>query len=227
MCGRYVLAADASDYCEYFAVDRIETEALSPSYNVAPTDPVYAIAEWNEERLLGSMSWGFTPHWAPDRKGMQINARLETVAGKAMFRDSFSRRRCLIPADGFYEWEPKDRGRTPHWIYRADGFPMAFAGLYTGWTIPQTGDRIRTCAIITTKADPVIAPIHDRMPLSLPPEMWDAWLDRELTDSEQVAALMRDLAPVELVEHAVSNSVNSVRNKARELTHPKEPDSLF
>ncbi len=227
MCGRYVLAADATDYCEFFKADRIETQALAPSYNVAPTDPVYAIAEWDQERLLGSMSWGFTPHWAPDRKGMQINARLETVAGKAMFRESFSKRRCLIPADGFYEWEPKDRGRTPHWIYRADGFPMAFAGVYSGWTNPLTEERIRTCAIITTKASPNIASIHGRMPLSLPADLWDVWLDRDLTDSDQIADMVRAIHPVEVLEHAVSNAVNSVRNNGRALTNPAETDTLF
>jgi putative SOS response-associated peptidase YedK len=212
MCGRYVLAADASDYAEYFGVDRIVTEELDPSYNVAPTDAVYTVAEWEGERLLGTMQWGLVPHWAKDRKKIQINARAESVATKPMFRDSLARKRCLIPADGFYEWEPKDKGRTPHWVHRADGYPMAFAGIWSSWKDPETGIWIRTCSIITTEARGVITAVHDRMPVSLDPEVWDAWLDRDLTDPDQAEALIRPIDPDLLMEHPVASRVNSVRN---------------
>lgn len=220
MCGRYVLAASADDYAEHFRVDRIVVESLAPSYNVAPTDPVYAIAEWNDERLLGTMRWGLIPHWAKDAKAIQINARSETVAGKPMFRYALSRRRCILPADGFYEWEPKERGRTPHWVFRNDGFPLAFAGIYSTWVDPATEQRIRTCAIVTTKAVGVISTIHDRMPVSLDEEVWDTWLDRDLTDPNEAVGLLRPIDPDLIAEHPVGSDVNRVRNNSPGLTSP-------
>jgi putative SOS response-associated peptidase YedK len=226
MCGRYVLGADASDYAEYFDVDEIATESLGRSYNVAPTDHVYTVAEWQDRRLLGTMRWGFVPHWAPDRTSIQINARSETIATKPMFRDSFARKRCIIPADGFYEWEPKDKGRTPHWVFRADGFPMAFAGVWSTWNDPDTGERLRTCAIVTTKAAGPIAAIHDRMPVSLDPSVWDAWLDRDLTDPVQAEELIQSIPVQLLMEHAVSSRVNSVRNNDPGLTSKTTPETL-
>lgn len=222
MCGRYVLAGDASDYAEYFSADRVVGETLAPSYNVAPTDPVYTVAEWEGERLLGTMRWGLIPHWAKDRRSIQINARAESVADKPMFRDSLARRRCIVPADGFYEWEPKERGRTPHWVYRADGYPMAFAGLWANWKDPETGEWIRTCSIITTEAKGLITSIHHRMPVSLEREAWDAWLDRDLTDPQAAEALIRPIDPDLLMEHPVAPTVNSVRNNDPTLTAPSE-----
>jgi putative SOS response-associated peptidase YedK len=227
MCGRYVLAGEPDDYVEYFSVDRVVTEAITPSYNVAPTDAVYAIAEWDGERLLGTMRWGFVPFWEEDRAAIQINARVESVATKPMFRDALRRKRCIIPADGFYEWEPRERGRTPHWIGRADGFPLAFAGIYASFKEPDSGALIRTCAIITTRAKGVVEPIHDRMPLSLDPGSWDAWLDRSITDPDQIETLLGHVDPVEIVEHPVSKAVNNVRNNGRELTEPTPPETLF
>jgi putative SOS response-associated peptidase YedK len=226
MCGRYVLGADAADYAEYFEVDEVATDSLERSYNVAPTDVVYTVAEWQDRRLLGTMRWGFVPHWAEDRSAIQINARSETIATKPMFRDSFSRKRCIIPADGFYEWEPKDRGRAPHWVYRADGFPMAFAGVWATWKDPVSGELVRTCAIVTTKAAGPIAAIHDRMPVSLDPGVWDAWLDRTLTDVEQARALIQPIPADLLMEHEVGSRVNSVRNNDPSLTAKSGPDSL-
>jgi putative SOS response-associated peptidase YedK len=226
MCGRYVLAGDADDYVEFFDVDRVATESLEPNYNVAPTDPVYAIAEWDSERLLGTMRWGFVPHWAKDRKGMQINARSETVATKPMFRDSFRRKRCLIPANGFYEWEPKDRGRTPHFVYRADGYPMGFAGLWSTWKDPDTGEFIRT-TIITAEAKGVIKGIHERTPLVLDPSVWDAWLDRDLTDPEEIEHLLQPIDYELISEHAVDSDVNSVKNNRPDLTSPAKAQRLL
>ena len=227
MCGRYVLAGDADDYVEFFDVDRVATESLEPNYNVAPTDPVYAIAEWDSERLLGSMRWGFIPHWAKDRKGMQINARSETVATKPMFRDSFRRKRCLIPANGFYEWEPKEKGRTPHFVYRADGYPMGFAGLWSTWKDPDTGEFIRTTTIITAEAKGVIKGIHERTPLVLDPSVWDAWLDRDLTDPEEIEHLLQPIDDDLIAEHAVDSDVNSVRNNRPDLTAPAKVQRLL
>jgi len=220
MCGRFVLAGDPAAYADFFGAMPAPTEALEPSHNVAPTDPVYAVAEWNDERLIGQMRWGLIPHWAKDAKKPAINARIETAATAPMFRDSFSRKRCLIPADGFYEWEPKDRGRAPHWFYRADGFPLALAGIWSTWKDPDTGLLTRTCAIITTESRGVVTPIHTRMPFALDRSAWASWLDRTLTDGAEVEALMTPLEADILMEHEVSKTVNSVRNNGASLTDP-------
>ena len=227
MCGRYVLGGDAADYAEYFGVDRVVTEDLAPSYNVAPTDSVYTVAEWDGDRLLGTMRWGFVPHWAKDAKSIQINARSETLVTKSMFRDSACRKRCIIPADGFYEWEPKELGRMPHWVYRADGFPMGFAGIWSTWRNPETEELIRTCAIVTTAADGPIAAIHNRMPVALDKDVWDAWLDRNVTDPAEVENLIKPIPADLVMEHAVSPAVNSVRNNERSLTDPAGPLRLI
>lgn len=220
MCGRYVLAGDPAIYADYFGAAPTDTDLLEPSYNVAPTDLVYAVAEWNDERLLGSMKWGFVPHWAKDAKRPVINARVETVATSGMFKDSLSRKRCLIPADGFYEWEPKEKGRAPHWFYRADGYPLALAGIWSTRKDPDSGLLVRTFAIITTESKGVVTAVHGRMPLSLDPSAWDRWLDRQVTDPREALAAAVPLSPDLLMEHRVSKTVNNVRNNGPALTEP-------
>ena len=227
MCGRYVLGGDAADYAEYFGADRVVAEELDRSYNVAPTDRVYTVAEWDGERVLGSMKWGFVPFWANDAKSIQINARSESLTRKPMFRDSAARKRCIIPADGFYEWEPKERGRAPHWVYRADGYPMGFAGIWSTWKNPEDGELIRTCAIVTAKAKGVISQIHDRMPVAIHPDMWNEWLDRTITDLARVESLVVPIDPDLIVEHEVESKVNSVRNNDPSLTEPGGPLRLL
>jgi putative SOS response-associated peptidase YedK len=220
MCGRYVLAGDAADYAAYLSVDRVVTESVAQSYNVAPTDDVYVVAEWQGERLLGTMRWGFVPSWAKEPGKPQINARAETIATKPMFRDAFARRRCILPADGFYEWEPGDRGRAPHWIRRDDGAPMAFAGIWSSWREPSTGSTVRTCAIVTTAAPEPFTHIHHRVPVSLDPAVWDAWLDRDVSDPAEVERLIRPVSADRLTEHEVSRTVNDVRNDGPHLLDP-------
>lgn len=227
MCGRFSITGDLDFYAEYFGVDEIVTDPLDKSWNVAPTDPVYVIAERDGARQLGSMRWGLVPHWAKDAKTIHINARSETVATTSAFRDSFASRRCLIPADGFYEWEPPESGRTPHWVYRADGHPMVFAGIWASRLDPEDGQWQRTCSILTTEANGVISSIHDRMPVSLVPDVWDAWLDRDLRDPEAVRSLIRTIDPDSIMEHIVSSRVNTVRNNAPELREPSQPETLF
>jgi putative SOS response-associated peptidase YedK len=227
MCGRFSITGDLDFYAEYFGVDDVVTDALDKSWNVAPTDPVYVVAERDGERVLGSMRWGLVPHWAKDTRSIQINARSETVATTPAFRDSFARKRCLIPADGFYEWEPPDRGRAPHWVYRADGHPMVFAGIWASRLDPETEEWHRTCAILTTQADGVISSIHDRMPVSLIPDVWGAWLDRELTDPETALGLLQNVDADAIMEHVVSRQVNSVKNNTPDLHDRVEPDTLF
>ena len=227
MCGRFSITGDLDFYAEYFGVDEVVTESLSKSWNVAPTDSVYVVAEREGTRQLGSMKWGLVPHWAKDTKSIHINARSETVATTAAFRDSFARKRCLIPADGFYEWEPPEDGRTPHWVYRADGHPMVFAGIWAARIDPETEEWERTCSILTTASEGVISSIHDRMPVALPRSHWDAWLDRELTDPEAARSLISPIDHDLLMEHQVSRQVNSVRNNGPALREQAEPETLF
>lgn len=228
VCGRFSITGDVDFYAEYFGVDEVRTDPLQHSWNVAPTDPVYVISERDGVRSLGSMRWGLIPHWAKDTKSIHINARSETVATNASFRDSFARKRCLIPADGFYEWEPPDRGRTPHWVFRADGHPMVFAGIWATRLDAGTQEWRRTCSILTTEASGTIAAIHDRMPVSLGRDVWDRWLDREMTDPEAVLGLLSGhLDPDEIMEHVVSRRVNSVKNNTADLRHLIAPETLF
>lgn len=227
MCGRFSITGELDFYAEYFGVDEVLTERLEPSWNVAPTDPVYVIAERDGVRTLGSMAWGLVPHWAKDTRSIHINARAETAATTAAFRESFSRRRGLIPADGFYEWEPKEQGRSPHWVYRADGHPMAFAGIWAPRKDPDTALWDRTCSIITAKAAGPVSTIHDRMPIALDPKVWDAWLDRDLRDVETVTGLLQPIDPGLIMEHTVSSRVNSVKNNGPELRDKADLETLF
>lgn len=223
MCGRYALTQSPSAYADWFGVDVVKTEALAPNYNVAPTDPVYAVAEHDDERQLGTFRWGLLPWFAKDRRSAakHINARIETVAEKASFKDSFARKRCLIPADGFYEWERREgKGKLPHYIYSEPGTPLALAGLWATWKDPETEERVRTCAILTGPPDDTVRPLHDRMPVMLEPELWDGWLDTDNQDPERIMELLGRRQTVPLAEHAVSTLVNSVKNNIPELIEP-------
>jgi putative SOS response-associated peptidase YedK len=219
---------------DYLRVDEIRTEALDPSWNVAPTDAVYAVAETRDDRrLLGTYTWGLVPSWAKDANGgaKMINARAETVATK--FKAALERRRCLVPCDGFYEWEKAveegARGKPktvkkPWFIHRADGAPLVFAGLWEVWW-PADVDRdatdpLRTCTIITTNANELITPIHDRMPVVLSPDEWDQWLDRDNSDTNALVQLLKPADERALEMFEVSTRVNSVKNNDGELVAP-------
>jgi putative SOS response-associated peptidase YedK len=222
MCGRFSLSGDVDFYAEYFGTDSLD-EGLPPSWNVAPTDSVYVVACQGGERTLKTMRWGLVPHWAKDTKSIQINARSETVSTAPAFRDSFARKRCLIPADGFYEWE--EGTKKPHWIFRADGYPVGFAGIWATRK-GEDGEWIRTCAILTTPAAGVISSLHDRMPVALDPDYWAAWLDRDQTDSEAALSLVKPIDSSLWMEVEVSKKVNSVRNNDASLQNPEEPAQL-
>ena len=224
MCGRYVITDDPSRIVNYFRVERSVTDTFDISYNVAPTDPVYVVAERDGIRHLDRFRWGLVPHWAKDTKGpLNINARSETVATKSSFRDSFRRKRCIIPATGFFEWEPRDRGRLPHYIRLTGDRPMGFAGVFASWKDPTTDEWLRSCSIITTRANKAISSIHTRMPVILPPETWDMWLNRELRDADAVEPLMTSVNASEIREHPVSTLVNSIRNNLPENIAPLPP----
>ncbi len=228
MCGRFVQTQEAENYGAYFSVDVIKTDAMLRSWNVAPTKQVYAVAEHDGERQLGTFGWGLVPFWAKDRKigARLINARVETAAEKPAFRDSFAARRCLIPAEGFYEWEPRDRGKLPHYFYASDRRPLALAGLWSTWKDPDSGDRIRTCTILTGEPNDVVERIHDRMPVILSDTMWDPWLDPEITDVGVIGDLLASSTGPRLAEHAVSTLVNRVANDVPELIAPLESGAV-
>jgi len=228
MCGRFVQTQEAENYGAYFSVDVVKTDAILRSWNVAPTKQVYAVAEHDGERQLGTFGWGLLPFWAKDRKigARLINARVETAAEKPAFRDSFTARRCIIPAEGFYEWEPKDRGKLPHYFYDSGRRPLALAGLWSSWKDPDSGDRVRTCTILTTDANDVVQPVHDRMPVILPDTIWDPWLDPETTDAGIISELLTASVRPDLAEHAVSTLVNRVANDIPELIVPLETGAV-
>jgi putative SOS response-associated peptidase YedK len=213
MCGRFVAAADPDHLASWFDVDELRTDELPASYNVAPTMSVYAVAEHAALRHLVSFRWGLVPNWADDPKvgSSMINARAESVADKPAYRTALQRRRCLIPADGFYEWSGEGEARTAFYIHRSGGEPLAFAGLWEAWKQPS-GDWLRTCAIITAPADLRLRALHDRMPVVLPSCAWDQWLDRDERRPAAALDLLSRPASDDLVWHPVGRQVNNVRN---------------
>ena len=227
MCGRFASSTPIAVLAEKFQVQEVKAPDLGEKYNVAPTDDVYAVAESKDgTRKLGTFHWGLVPFWSKDRKGgaKMINARVESVARK--HRRTLERRRCLIPADGFYEWQDRGekRKKQPFFIHMKDGSPMAFAGLWEVWRDPndEEAEPLRSCTIITTDANQVVARTHDRMPVILPEEVWEPWLDVENHHIEKVEGLLVPIAPELLEVYPVSMDVNSVRNDGRHLIDPLE-----
>ena len=222
MCGRFVAATPPSVLAERFLVDEVVVDDHPPSWNVAPTMDIFAVARSRQgSRRLGTLRWGLVPSWAENPAGgaRHINARGETVATNGVYRESFARRRCLIPADGFYEWQaPAEPGdvKQPYYIRAADGRPLALAGIWDGWRDAE-GRWLRSCAIVTTAANEVVAPLHDRMPVVVPEEAWGGWLDPAQLDVPGARALLVPAPAGVLERHPVSPSVNSVRNDGPEL----------
>jgi putative SOS response-associated peptidase YedK len=247
MCGRYTSTSSVGELAKVFEVEEVRTDPLPPRYNVAPTLDVYAVAvrrRWDvspdehhqagkgPHRALGTLRWGLVPSWAKDRSvgNRMINARAETIATKPAYRGALVRRRCLIPADAFYEWQRRTRpdgrpgGKLPYAIRRRDGAPMALAGLWEVWRHPDDPDAepLRSCVIVTTAANELMAPIHDRMPVVLAPEDWDLWLDPE-TDPARARRLLVP-APAEwFVAYPVGSKVNNVANDSPDLLDPLPP----
>jgi putative SOS response-associated peptidase YedK len=240
MCGRYTSTTPASRLAETFHVDEVRVEELPIRYNVAPTQPVYAVAESSGpvgQRLLGALRWGLVPPWAADPGvgARMINARAEGIDRRSAFREALARRRCIIPADAFYEWERPAAGRPRPWAFaRADGRPMAFAGLWESWRgagASRPGEALRTCTIVTAAANEVVAPVHPRMPVILSPDAWDAWLDPSARDVTAAMALLVPPPADGLRAWTVSSLVNHAANEGPELLEPEtgrrsEPDRL-
>jgi putative SOS response-associated peptidase YedK len=175
------------DIAEHF--DLAGPPELFPRYNVAPTQPVLAVRVAGVGREAVMLRWGLVPSWAKDLKQAPINARAETAADKPTFRHALRKRRCLIPADGFYEWVALEGRKQPYCFRPGDGRPFAFAGLWERWEGPQ--GPVESCAILTTEANDLVRPVHDRMPVILPERHWRAWLDTDLQDAATVAPLLR------------------------------------
>lgn len=227
MCGRFGLLNTWTEIFEAYTLVSAPLN-LQPRFNIAPTQPVFAITASNEGggNIATHFQWGLVPSWAKDPAiGVKmINARAETVAEKPAFRAAFRRRRCLIPASGFYEWQKQAAGpKQPFWIAAADGGLLTFAGLWETWLSPD-GSELQTCTIITTDANDQLAPIHHRMPVILAPDDFATWLDvRDETDTEAAGALLRP-APDEITAaQPVSTRVNNVRNDDARLIEPAEP----
>ena len=259
MCGRFVSARQRQELIDEFGVERDQvTRDVAADYNVAPTDPIYAVLtragregrgaaagdgrgapaaregrDASARRELRLVRWGLVPSWARDRSGgaRLINARAETVAVKPSFRSAFARRRCLIPADGYYEWRPpggRERGRPrkqPYYIHRADGQGMAFAGIYELWRDAALPDdhpaaRLWTAAIITTRATDDVGWVHDRMPMVVSPGHWDEWLDPAAGNADSLLKAITPAASDGLETRPVSTAVNSVANDGPDLITP-------
>lgn len=223
MCGRFVAVTDPDGLVKFFTIDDRKDDDLPPNYNVAPTDPVRAVAAHDDQRYLVTFRWGLVPSWAdsPKLAATMINARAETVTSKPAFRDAVRRRRCLIPADGFYEWTTNEQGRKqPHFITAAAGGPLAFAGLWETWRDRSNPDAppLRSCTIVTRAAQAPVTRLHDRMPLALPRDAWSAWLDAGTSEHEVTALLHCD--PPALEHRPVSTRVNTVANNDPELLVP-------
>jgi len=246
MCGRYAASRSPDDLAIEFEAVRAEGQkALPADYNVAPTKDVYVVRHKKERdaegaltggghRELRAVRWGLVPSWAKDVSvgNRMLNARVESLTDKPAFRTAARTRRCLVPADGWYEWQksPTEKDakgkprKQPFWIHPGVDRPIAFAGIYEFWRDPEKQDAddawLTTFSIVTTQAEPGLDVIHDRMPFVVPEDRWDAWLDPELTDPDDVRALLQPPVPGRFVATAVSTRVNAVVNNGPELLEP-------
>jgi putative SOS response-associated peptidase YedK len=246
MCGRYVSVAEKADLVELYNATAPDPQAAPTSYNVAPTQQITAVLERADKpsdaaggevhRALRTLKWGLVPTWAKDdRIGAKlINARVETLAEKPAFRRAFGHRRAVIPASGYYEWEPVEvEGKVrkqPYYIHPADDGVLSFAGLYELWRNPDKSEDdpnrwLWTATIITTQATGAAGEIHERTPLILPRNRVDDWLDPNLTDPDQIKPLLAGIQLDPLEVRPVATTVNSVRNNGAELLEPLEDEA--
>ncbi|HEX7133186.1 MAG TPA: SOS response-associated peptidase [Iamia sp.] len=233
MCGRFVSSSSPADLASYFGAEGTVDEALEQNYNVAPTSDVYVVHADGGTRRVDAFHWGLVPLWAKDPKvgNRMINARSETLASKGAFKPAFKRRRCIVPADGFYEWRKLSgqKRKQPYFIHRPDDEPFAFAGLWEIWKGPEKDgtEQLRSTTIITTEANEPMQAIHDRMPVVLPPSAWDTWLDPENDDIDTLGKLLVP-APASLITmHPVSTDVGNVRNRGPQLTEEIAPEATL
>jgi putative SOS response-associated peptidase YedK len=248
MCGRYIQVSSPTLLAEHFGVDEIAIpESPEADYNVAPRKEVLTIVQRGLDdpetagaagiRVLEQMRWGLVPSWAENEKigDRLINARAESLAVKSAFKTAFRKRRCIIPADGFYEWQRFEgtKKKQPMFVHRRDGEPIGFAGLWEVWRESDDAPWLLSCSIVTTRANSIMEPIHDRMPVMLPEAAWTTWLDVRGNDRAQLESLLVPLPDEEIQVWPVSTMVNSANNNGPELvervepTEPEPPNTLF
>jgi putative SOS response-associated peptidase YedK len=217
MCGRFTLTYDANAIARAFHVAVPESLKVGPRYNVAPTQEVVSVMRNGDEHLT-LLRWGLIPSWAKEESigSKMINARAETLAEKPSFKRLLYSKRCLIVADGFYEWRKDGKGKTPMYITLKDHELFAFAGLWDTWKNPD-GEQIRTCTIITTDANELVEPIHNRMPVILPEEAREEWLDPTLRDEQKLLPLLKPYPSQEMTARPVSRLVNNPQYDSAEL----------
>ena len=220
MCGRYSLVTSIAELEGRFGFDGADV-TYSPSYNVAPTQGVLTVVAESEARRAVRMRWGLIPSWAREASigSRMINARVETVAEKPSFRTALRRRRCLVLADGFYEWQRTSAGKRPMRITMASGEPFAFAGLWDTWRDPHD-ETVTSCTIITTRANDLLRPIHDRMPVILQRDQEDLWLDHEVQEPDVLRESLIPYNPGSMKAYEVSTLINFAVNNGPELIEP-------
>jgi putative SOS response-associated peptidase YedK len=218
MCGRYTLTTPPDVLARAFCVPSVPP--LPPRYNVAPTQPVLIVRK-AADREAELARWGLIPSWAADPSigNRLINARAETVADKPSFRAAFRQRRCLVPATGLYEWQKQGKYKQPYHVRRKDGEPFAFAGLWERWQEPG-GEPIDSCTILTTEANDLMRPLHDRMPVILAPVDYDRWLDQGRHDREELCSLLAPCPSELLVAFPVSSYVSNAKNEGPKCLEP-------
>jgi putative SOS response-associated peptidase YedK len=215
MCGRFTLSQTAEAIASTFELSQIPE--IAPRYNIAPTQPVATILLAGDRRQFQMLRWGLIPSWAKDPAigAKTINARAETVAEKPAFRSAFRRRRCLVIADGFYEWQLQKGKKQPFYFCLQDRQPFAFAGLWETWEAPD-GDKIDSCTLLTTEANSLLRSVHDRMPVILKPEDYNLWLDPQIQKPEQLQPLLRSYSSEAMTAYPVSTKVNKPTNDSPE-----------
>jgi putative SOS response-associated peptidase YedK len=223
MCGRYTLVAAPEAIQQAFDLESVPS-GLTPRYNIAPTQPIPVITN-QSPRALTFVTWGLIPSWAKDASmaAQLINARAETLAEKPSFRSAYKYRRCLVPADGFYEWMKDGKAKRPQYIYRRDRALFAFAGLWERWNSPD-GSEVLSATIITTEPNATIAPLHHRMAVILDPSDYKIWLDPN-ADSAVLQTLLRPAPDDMLTLHEVSPAVNNARHDSPDMIEPLKPIS--
>jgi putative SOS response-associated peptidase YedK len=227
MCGRFTSTTPAADLAAHFGAELFGVDT-GPRWNVAPTSEIWIVRAGDHGRVMEPMRWGLVPSWADDPSfgSRMINARAETVADKPSFRRAYRARRCVVPADGFYEWAtvPGQRQKQPWYFHDPSHLPLALAGLWETWR-PQgapeearaTETLLHTCTILTTSADDVVAPVHQRMPVMFDADQLAAWLDPSLTDPRELDGLVSSCQRNQLQAHRVTTAVNSVANDGDHL----------
>jgi putative SOS response-associated peptidase YedK len=221
VCGRFTQQRPTSEIARIFDAEDLADDP-GGRFNVAPTDEAAVVVARDERRAVVRYRWGLVPGWASDERGAAraFNARAETLATSPLFRDAFRRRRCLVPVDGFFEWVREGSKRRPVWIHDPEELPLALAGLWTGRRDPESGDWRRTFTIVTTRPNALMVPIHDRMPVVLPPEAWARWLDPAGGDLGELHGLLEPRDDLALAVRPVSLLVNNVRNDGPALIEP-------